>query len=156
MGLAPKRDEEEEAPPNRPVLPNVDDPKPPPEDAAGEAPKPNEGALDPPNRLPPAAGVLPAAVEPNAGAEDVPKENAVGVLCEEVPNPVKPDITNPAVVLQALPTDLIPLRNRLQRFQLNQTDCELITATPLYKRIHGNLTLNQNEGTSTTTHNVAT
>lgn len=64
----------------------MDDPKPPAEEAA---------AAPPPNRLPAAAaGALPApGVEPNA--EDVPKENDVGVLCEEAAlNPVKPAIVH--------------------------------------------------------------
>jgi hypothetical protein len=60
------------------VVPELDAPKSPP------PPKPNPGGV-----------VLPAGVEePNNEPDDAPTENDVGVLCEEAPNPVKPDIVS--------------------------------------------------------------
>lgn len=84
-------DAPEAAPPKSPLLPNVDDPNPPPELAA-PPPKLNAGADDAaPNKLPPVAAA--AGVEPNAGVDDVPNENDVGVLCDaDALNPVNPDI----------------------------------------------------------------
>jgi hypothetical protein len=146
-GVAPNGEGEEEPPPKRPLLPNVDEPKPPPEEAAPVAPpKPNAGAEDaPPNKLPP-AGALPAALDPNAGAEaDVPNENDVGAPDDEALNPVNPDIVDqilrsslPASILLQTPT-LKPLTAPLntwetQSLPLNPNPSRNASATPIAPR----------------------
>ena len=87
--VAPNKDGVEEPLPKKPLLPHVDELKPPLEEAALVAPpKPNTGMEDiPPNKLPP-VGALPTVLDPNAGAEaDVPNGNDVGTPDNEALNP---------------------------------------------------------------------
>ena len=95
-GVAPNGESVEEPPPKRPLLPNVDEPKPLPEEAAPVAPlKPNAGMEDaPPNKLPPASALhMPDAVESATPEASIEEEKATGGSRELAEAPIEAEKT---------------------------------------------------------------